>query len=315
MNAKTDVLVIGGGVAGLSAAVSLARARRGVTVVDAGEPRNVTSDAVHGLLGLEGINPKELLARGRADVSSYGGELISDRVVAVHRVAGGFLVGLAEGPEIRARILVIATGVVDTLPNVPGLAARWGRDVVHCPNCHGWEIRDRRVGVLASGPESVMQALLFRTLTSNLHLFAGSVDLSEGEMGALEQRGIPVARSAVAALQIVEDRMVGVRLDDGSDVALDALVVSPRSRPRLDGLDGLGLTATDASPPRVFVGDGSGRTPAADVWAVGNVVNPALQVSEAAGHGTRVAMLINAELVLGEGETLSHSRQPLSDTP
>src|SRR5687767_7374375 len=166
-----DVVIIGGGAAGLSGAVALARSRRSVLVVDAGDPRNAPAGHVHNYLGREGTPPGELLAAGRAELAGYGGQFVSDTVVGAGRVDGGFRVSLAGGRTVGARRLLVGTGLVDELPDVPGLAERWGRDVLHCPYCHGYEVRDRAIGILATGPSAMHQALLFRQLSDDVTVF------------------------------------------------------------------------------------------------------------------------------------------------
>src|SRR4051812_2274907 len=149
MDERYDVVVIGGGAAGLSGALALARARRRVLVIDAGEPRNAPAGHVHNYLGREGTPPAELLAAGRAEVGGYGGQVSGGRVTGAERTDdAGFRVGLDDGRTVRARRLLVATGLVDQLPDVPGLGDLWGSDVLHCPYCHGWEVRDRAIGVL-----------------------------------------------------------------------------------------------------------------------------------------------------------------------
>ncbi|MFL6135807.1 MAG: FAD-dependent oxidoreductase, partial [Nocardioidaceae bacterium] len=146
-----DVVVVGGGAAGLSAGLMLARARRSVVVVDAGSPRNAPAHGVHGLLGHDGVPPAELLARGRDEVRQYGGRLLQGEVATVSRCPGRFSVELTDGGVLTARRLLVTTGLVDQLPEVPGVRERWGRDVLHCPYCHGWEVGGRSIGVLAGG--------------------------------------------------------------------------------------------------------------------------------------------------------------------
>ena len=147
-----DVVVVGGGGAGLSAATVLARSRRSVVVVDAGHPRNAPAAGVHAFLGHDGLPPGELLARGRAELASYGSVVVDGTVVdaVVPTGADRVSVTAADGTRWSARHLVVTTGVVDTLPDVPGLAEHWGTGVIHCPYCHGWEVRDQRVVVWAS---------------------------------------------------------------------------------------------------------------------------------------------------------------------
>jgi thioredoxin reductase len=157
-----DVVVAGGGAAGLGAGLALARARRSVLVIDAGEPRNARAGHVHNYLGRESTPPAELLAIGRDEVTGYGGEIVSGRAETAVKDGDGFHVTLQGGRSVRARRLLVATGLADELPDVPGVAERWGRDVLHCPYCHGWEVRDRRIGVLATGPMALHQVHLWR---------------------------------------------------------------------------------------------------------------------------------------------------------
>src|SRR5919107_1547066 len=171
MDERYDVVVVGGGAAGLSGALALSRARRKVLVVDAGQPRNAPAGHVHNYLGREGTPPGELLAIGREEVAGYGGEVVTGEVVGAERVGDVFRVDLADGSHVQARRLLVTTGLTDELPDIPGVRELWGSDVLHCPYCHGWEVRDQPVGVIASGPMAVHQALLFRQLTADLTLF------------------------------------------------------------------------------------------------------------------------------------------------
>ncbi|MBX7267078.1 NAD(P)/FAD-dependent oxidoreductase [Micromonospora sp. Llam7] len=170
MDDRYDVVVVGGGAAGLAGAVALARARRTVLVVDAGQPRNAPAAGVHNYLGREGTPPAELVAAGRDEVAGYGGQIVAGRVDAVARDGTGFVVTVDGGRAVRARRLLVTTGLVDELPEVPGLTERWGRDVLHCPYCHGWEARDRRIGVLATGPLAAHQAQLWRQWSPHVRL-------------------------------------------------------------------------------------------------------------------------------------------------
>ena len=163
-----DVVVVGGGAAGLSGAMALGRSKRSVLVIDAGEPRNSPADHAHNYLGREGINPMELLEIGRAEVAAYGVEVLADRVVGLSGEADSFLVTTEGGRRYGARRVLVTGGVVDELPDVPGLAERWGTDVLHCPYCHGWEVRDRAIGVLATSPMAGHQAMLFRQLSDDV---------------------------------------------------------------------------------------------------------------------------------------------------
>jgi len=219
-----DVVVAGGGAAGLSAGPTLAQARRSVLVVDAGEPRNAPAAGVHGFLTRDGLPPAELVALAAAEVRRYGGEVVAGTVgtVTVDPQAQGrtgFVVHLGDGSQVRARRLLVATGLVDVLPDVPGVAERWGRDVVHCPCCHGYEVRDQAVGVLATRPLAVHQTLLFRQWTDDVTLFlhTGPEPTAE-EREQLSARGISVVEGEVAALEVTDDRVSGVRLVSGAVV-------------------------------------------------------------------------------------------------
>ncbi|KKJ94785.1 NAD(P)/FAD-dependent oxidoreductase [Micromonospora sp. HK10] len=311
-----DVVVIGGGAAGLNGALMLARARRSVVVIDAGAPRNAPAQGVHGLLAREGMPPAELLARGRAEVRGYGGEVASGQVAEVSRDGDGFLVTLADGRRTRARRLLVTTGLVDELPDVAGLRERWGRDVLHCPYCHGWEIRDRAIGVLATGPMSVHQALLFRQWSDDVTYFthtAPPLDAEQAEQ--LAARGVRVVPGEVASLAVVEDRLVGVRLSDGTLVHREALAVAARMVVRADFLAPLGLRA--AEHPSGMGGhvpaEAGGRTEVPGVWVAGNVTDPSAQVGGAAAAGALAAAQINGDLVNEETrQAVAARREPFS---
>ena len=165
-----DVVIIGGGAAGLAAALMLGRSRRSVVVVDAGEPRNAPAGHIHGYLGREGTPPAVLLATGRDEVRRYGVDVLDGRATRAERADGTFMVFLADGGVVCGRRLLVATGLADELPAIPGLAERWGRDVVHCAYCHGWELGDRPIAVLATGPMGVHQASMFRQLSPDVTL-------------------------------------------------------------------------------------------------------------------------------------------------
>jgi thioredoxin reductase len=298
-----EVVVAGGGAAGLSGALMLVRSRRSVLVIDAGAPRNAPAAGVHGLLAREGIRPAELLERGRAEVRGYGGQVVPGEVSTANRDADGFTMTLADGRTVRARRLLVATGVADELPDIPGLRARWGRDVVHCPYCHGWEVRDRAIGVVASGPLSVHQALLFRQLSADVTFFSHTMPPPAGEEAEqLAARGIRVADGKVAALEIAGDRLAGVRLSDGTVVHREALAVSPRMAPRAGFLAALGLRPAEhpAGIGEHIPSDSTGRTEVPGVWVAGNVTDLAAQVGAAAAQGAAAAAHINADLVAEE---------------
>ncbi|MCV2491923.1 NAD(P)/FAD-dependent oxidoreductase [Geodermatophilus sp. YIM 151500] len=303
---RYDVVVIGGGAAGLSGAVALARSRRSVLVVDGGQPRNAPADGVHNYLGREGTPPGELLALGRAELAGYGGTVVPGTVTAVARRDGGFAVALDDGSTVAARRLLVATGLVDELPDVPGIAGRWGRDVLHCPYCHGWEVRDRPIGVLATGPTAVHQALLFRQLSADVVFFRHTgPELPADELEQLIARGIRVVDGEVVAVEVSEDRLTGVRLASGEVVGRSVLVVAPRFTARAGILAELGLAAAPVEMAGSVVGSAvaaepTGATAVPGVWVAGNVADLSAQVVVSAAAGLRAGAMINADLVAEE---------------
>jgi thioredoxin reductase len=311
-----DVVVAGGGAAGLSGALMLARSRRSVVVIDAGTPRNAPAAGVHGLLARDGMPPAELLERGRAEVRHYGGQVVAGEVTTAARDSAGFIVTLAGGRTVRGRRLLVATGLADVLPDVPGLRARWGRDVVHCPYCHGWELRDQAIGVLATGPRSVHQALLFRQLSADVTFFSHTMPPPAGEEAEqLAARGITVAEGEVTSLEIAGDRLTGVRLGGGRVVNRDALAVSPRMAVRAGFLTPLGLHPAEHpwGTGDYIRSDAAGRTDVPGVWVAGNVADPAAQVGAAAAAAAAAAAQINAELVAEETQgAVAAYRDPFS---
>ena len=189
-----DVAVVGGSAAGLAAALQLGRQRRSVIVVDAGEPRHAPAPHMHGYLGHEGLPPSELTAVGREEVRSYGGEVLAGRVSRVTRTDDGrFRVELVGGHSIVARRVLAATGLVDELPDIDGLAEHWGRDVIHCPFCHGFEVRDRRIVQIVTHPMGLHTAGLFRQLSAQLTVVLHDpVDVDDSELDALRAGGVDI---------------------------------------------------------------------------------------------------------------------------
>jgi thioredoxin reductase len=289
---RYDVAVVGGGAAGLSAALVLGRARRRVAVVDAGTPRNAPATHMHGFLSRDGMPPGDLLAAGRAEARRYGVELVDDRVV---ELTGGFTLRLAGGRSLRARRLLLATGAVDELPDIPGARERWGRDFLHCPYCHGWEVRDQPLGVLGSGPASVEHAHLLREWSDDIVFFAHTYPVGDAERAVLAARGVEVVDGPVARFSVVRDRLQAVELEDGRVVPRAAVFVRPALRPRDERLLGsLGCELDEGGFVRV---DPTGRTSVPGIWAAGNVCNPRAQVVTAAGEGSAAAITLNADLV------------------
>lgn len=302
---RYDVVVVGGGAAGLSGAVALSRARRSVLVIDGGEPRNAPATHVHNYLGREGTPPSELLAVGRAEAAGYGAEITEGTVVSAEKLGEGegFRVVREDGTAVVARRLLVTTGLVDELPPVPGLAERWGREVLHCPYCHGWEVADRPIGIIAVSPMAVHQALMWRQWSEDVTLFRHTAPApADEEDEQLAARGIAVVEGEVAGLEVTGDRLTGVRLADGRVIAREAVVVQPRFTARSEVLRSLGLATTEQEAAGHVVGtyvaaDPSGATDVPGVWVAGNVANLMEQVIGAASAGLKAAAAINADLI------------------
>ncbi|MEU7590876.1 bifunctional NAD(P)/FAD-dependent oxidoreductase/class I SAM-dependent methyltransferase [Micromonospora sp. NPDC049230] len=303
MDETYDVVVVGGGAAGLSGALALSRARRSVLVIDAGEPRNAPAGHVHNYLGREGTPPGELFAAGRAEVAQYGGQFRAGLVRAATRDDDVFRLDLDDSSSVRARRLLVATGLTDELPDVPGLAQRWGRDVLHCPYCHGWEVRDRRIGVLATGPLATHQAEMWRQWSSEVLLLLHDAPAPDAEAAErLAARSIAVVPGPVAAVEVTDDVLTGVRLADGRVVALDAVVVGTRLTPRAGLLVGLGLAPEEVTMGEHVIGaqipaDATGATSVPGVWVAGNVADIRGQVITSAAAGLAAGAAINADLI------------------
>lgn len=323
-----DAVVVGGGAAGLNGALMLARARRSVVVIDAGAPRNAPADGVHGLLAREGMPPSELVERGRAEVRGYGGHVVTGEVAALTpdeigdgtgaRAGEGFTVVLADGRSLHARRVLVATGLVDELPDVAGVRERWGRDVLHCPYCHGWEVRDQAIGVLGSGPMSVHQALMFRQWSGDVTYFAHTMPPpTEEQAEQLAARGVRVVEGEVAALEITADRVSGVRLRDGTVIDREAVAVAGRMVARTGFLASLGLRAEEhpAGVGEFVPSDAANRTDVPGVWVAGNVTDLTAQVGAAAASGAGAGAQINADLIAEETRLAVAARRAAAASP
>jgi thioredoxin reductase len=304
-----DVIVVGGGAAGLSAALTLGRSRRSVLVVDAGEPRNAPAEGVHNYLGREGTSPLDLVRLGRDEVDRYGVAVRDGRIMAASATDGtatdplAFRLTLASGDTVTGRRVVVAGGSADVLPDVPGLAEQWGRGVVHCPFCHGWEVRDQRIGVLATTANGVHQAQMFRALSDDVTVFVTDPALVDADaLAGFAARGITVVPSAVARVLAEGDRLTGVELPDGSVVPLDALAAASTVEARVDWAAGLGLTPVDQEVGGTRFGsvlavDAVGATAVPGVFAAGNVTNAAMGVIGSAAAGMAVGAAVHGDLL------------------
>lgn len=294
-----DVLIIGGGAAGLAAAVVLGRSRRSVTVVDLGQPRNAASSAAHNVLGQEGISPLDLQARGRAEAESYGVELVRDRVVSIARADGLFRAETEAGKQLTARRVILAQGASDSLPDVPGLAEHWGTAVLHCPFCHGWEARDSRILVLGTSPMSGHQALMFAQLSDQVQLLIheAAAEPSAETAAMLERAGVNVVQGRAGAVESDGDGL-NVLVEDGAPISCDHIVVASTVE-----VDDTLWTQLGGEVERNIMGtfipsEERGRTAIDGVWVAGNAGNLSAMVVSSMHEGVMAGADLNFDLIL-----------------
>ncbi len=295
METDFEVAIIGGGPAGLSAALVLGRARRRVVIIDAGAPRNAPAAHMQGFISRDGTPPAELLDAARREVRHYGVEIVEDRVTDA---TAGFALRLATGRTIEARQVLLATGATDVLPDIDGARERWGRDFLHCPYCHGWEVRDQRIGVLGS----VEHAHLLRQWSDDVILFPHTTPVTPEERASLEARGIAIVDGTVERLLVSDDRLHAVQMRAGA-VPRDVLFMRPALSAHADSP--AAALGCDLLPGGLVLADAEGRTSVPGVWAAGNATNPRAQVITAAGEGSAVAIAINTHLVNHDARLLA----------
>ncbi len=296
-----DALIIGAGAAGLSAAQALGRSLRATLVIDAGEPRNRFAAHMHNVLGHDGKPPAEILSRGRAEAEGYGVEFHTGSVTEVREGDGGLarlIVELADGEAIATRALIVATGVRDELPEIPGLAENWGASVLHCPYCHGWEVRGRRLGVITTSPAGMHQARLVRQWSEDVTVFtAGLGELDENTTREFEARGVRLVAEPVVEVVGEAEAIRSVRTADGTEHPIDAVFTASTPVTRDAFLDGLGLTRAPREQGGALIVDAMQRTSHPRIWAAGNVVVPFATVPLVAGAGAFTGSAVNAALV------------------
>jgi thioredoxin reductase len=288
-----DAIIVGGSYAGISAALPLARARKRVAVIDAGLRRNRFAGHAYGFLGQDGMPPGEIAARAREQLLRYPTvQWIDGTAQGACRDGDGFAVDVA-GATLGARRLVLATGVVDRLPEVEGLAERWGRSVFHCPYCHGYELGNGRIGALASGPSSLHQALLLPEWGSVTLFLNGAITPDEAQARELAARGIRIETAAVVS---VRDRATVV-LAGGRCVELDGLFVASRTEPASPLALRLGC-AIEEGPLGPFVRtDEMKATNVPGVFACGDVGRAMGNVAMAVGDGALAGTAVHRSLV------------------
>ncbi|MHC1479943.1 NAD(P)/FAD-dependent oxidoreductase [Frateuria aurantia] len=295
-----EVVVVGGSFAGVSAALQLARAQRSVLLVDAGQPRNRHASHAHGLLAHDGVPPEQILATASAQLLSYPTVTwLKGEAVEASREVDGFRVTMADGAKAHGKRLILATGVHDKLPALPGLGSRWGIRVLHCPYCHGYEVRKRRLGVLATHPLSIHQAMLLPDWGPTTWFTQGVAEMDAKEAEQLKARGVYVERTPVAEIVGTSPDIEGLRLTDGRVVAIDALFITPRTE-LIGNLAGQLGCAVDAGVhgPVIRVDDFK-ETTVRGVFAAGDASNLMTNASLATASGVMAGIGAHRSLVFG----------------
>jgi thioredoxin reductase len=297
-----DAIIVGGGPAGLAAALTLGRGRRRVLLLDAGEGRNAPADAVHNLLAHDGTPPGELRRIGREQLARYPTVRLREaRVERAHALDGrGFRLELAGGEAAAARRLLLATGLADELPAIDGLAALWGRSAFHCPYCHGFEVSGRRLAVLGAGPERVRLALQLTRFTDDLVLCADGQPLERDLAGLLAANGVPVVEEPVTRFEGGDGRLERIVLEGGPPLDRDAVFIatSPRQRSELAAWLGCAVLADGCVEVDEFA-----RTSVPGVYAAGDMAHraalprPFAAVSWASASGTLAGAMLDQDLL------------------
>ena len=293
-----DVIVVGGSYAGLSATLALGRARKRTLVIDAGRRRNRFAHAAHNLLGQDGRAPGAIAAIGRAEVAAYPTATFLDgEAVAAATHADGFAVTPADGATHTAARLILAIGVTDALPDLPGLREGWGKGVIHCPYCHGYEVAGRRLGVLAFGPLATHQATLIPDWGPTTFLTNGAAHLTAPEREALAARGVTIEEEPVAEILNAGDRLAGVRLRDGRTVALDALFTAVPRRLASPIAEQLGCALDDTALGPIIRVDATGQTTVPGVYAAGDAAHLMKSLPGAVASGYLVGAMAHQSLL------------------
>jgi thioredoxin reductase len=295
-----DAIVIGGSYAGLSAAMQLARARRSVLVIDAGEPRNGFAAASHGFFGQDGMTPHEMIEQARTRVLAYPTVTFrSGTAVAAQRVEPArFEVTLESGEAYSAARLILAHGITDGLPEIPGLAERWGRSVLHCPYCHGYEVAGRKLGVLSGPIPAPEHARLIADWGPVTLFLNGAEGLDDSTLGVLRDHGITVEPAPIAALEGNGRELAQIRLADGRQVAIDALFVSPTIQ--LNPLaEQLGCEFDEAPMGRFIRTDQMKMTTVPGVFAAGDAAIGAGNATIASAAGVIAGVAAHKSLIFG----------------
>ena len=295
--ASVEVAVIGGSNAGLSAALTLGRSRRSVAVIDDSHSRNAPAGHAHNIYTRDGTPPEELRRIGREQLKPYDVHFFSTRVSKAGGRKGAFRLELTSGETLSAERLLLATGVSDDLPNVPGLRELWGKSIYTCPYCHGWEVRDKPLAVLGDGDEGYGYARLIQNWSQNLMLITGErTTLSDDQLDDLQARGIKVTEASVTEYESLDSELSALHLSDGQRLGRKGVFMRPPLSLQGDLHLQLGCALDDNG--LYIVVDPMGQTSVPGVYAAGDIVSPMHAVIAAAASGTRAAGMLNHEFVM-----------------
>ena len=294
---KYDAMVVGGSFAGLSAAMQLTRTRRKVLLIDAARPRNRFAEASHGFLGQDGVAPSEIRRRALQQLARYPNfTLLEGEAQSAERSLGGFRVEMAGGRFAEAQVLVLALGVTDTLPSIPGLAERWGRTVLHCPYCHGYEIGGREIGILASSPLAAHQGGLLPDWGPTTMFVEPGVAFDEGLQAMLVARGVTIETERVVELIGEGRRLEAVRLADGRIVEVHALFAQSKVSIASPLASQLGLELEEG-PQGFHIKVQMGCTSMAGVFAAGDAASPMHNATLASASGVMAGISAHRALI------------------
>ncbi|MEG0184337.1 MAG: NAD(P)/FAD-dependent oxidoreductase [Stenotrophomonas sp.] len=291
-----DVIIVGGSYAGIAAGLILARARRPVTLIDAGQPRNRAASHSHGVLGLDGISGADLLKTARQQLLDYPTvRWVQGHAVQASARSTGVEVHTADGQVLTARKLLLATGIADQLPDLPGLAERWGSTVLHCPYCHGYEVGGGSIGLLGGHPMSASKAPLFADW-GNVTFFSQGQAIADEERAAMQQRGVQVETTPVVGVQGEQPTWLEVELADGRRIAQRALFVPAMQSMATPLVQQLGCTLAESPLGVLIEVDAMKRTSVANVYAAGDATTVG-NITLAAAEGVRAGISVHHALV------------------
>ncbi len=294
-----DVIIVGGSFAGLAAALQLGRARRKVTVLDTGLPRNRFAGHSHGLLGHDHKPPLEILAQARQQLARYPTvKLVNARADSVSGTIDDFSVLTQDGEALKARRLILSYGVADQMPDIPGFAEIWGRSIVPCPYCDGFEVAGQHWGLVYSGPQSPHAVMLFHDWTDRLTLFADGHEISAEVRADMARRNVPVIDGKINAIAHDHGRIATVDLDTGRNVAVDVLFAHPRNRPSARLHEALGLETVDTPVGVALKVDDRRETTMPGIYAAGDLANPMASVTLASSHGAMAGIFAQQSMLV-----------------